>query len=60
MCINEISKNLKKSQSDISDKTCSEAETPQDHEATFITVIEVNGLNKKDARDSPLTKKPPV
>ncbi|XP_030760725.1 active breakpoint cluster region-related protein-like [Sitophilus oryzae] len=60
MCINEISRNLKKSQSDISEKALSEAETSQsqDHEATFVTVIEVNGLNKKE-NESPVTKKPP-
>lgn len=62
MCINEISKQLRKSYSDASDKVASENETSsqgQDHEATFVTVIEVNGLNKKE-HDSPVAvKRPP-
>ncbi|CAG9770578.1 unnamed protein product [Ceutorhynchus assimilis] len=60
MCINEISKQLRKSHSDASDKVTSSENEVQDHDATFVTVIEVNGLNKKE-QDLPVLalKKPP-
>ncbi|XP_050301687.1 active breakpoint cluster region-related protein-like [Anthonomus grandis grandis] len=64
MCITEISKQLKKSHSDVSDKAASESEAEtkgQENEGTFVTVIEVNGLNKKEG-ESPTgsyPKKPP-
>lgn len=57
MCINELSRQLKKSSSD-----CSlDNETKQsDQEASFVTVIEVNGLNKKENESPPVVvKKPP-
>ncbi|ENN73158.1 hypothetical protein HUJ04_008948 [Dendroctonus ponderosae] len=57
MCINEISRQLRKSSSD-----CSlDNETKQsDQEASFVTVIEVNGLNKKENESPPVVvKRPP-
>lgn len=59
MCVNEISKQLRKSYSDASDKAASETSLGPDHEATFVTVIEVNGLNKKEAVSPLAAKKPP-
>ncbi|XP_060535891.1 active breakpoint cluster region-related protein isoform X2 [Cylas formicarius] len=59
MCINEISKQLRKCRSSESDRSppLEPDSTHQEHDASFVTVIEVNGLNKQGG--SPVTKLPP-
>jgi len=44
MCVNEISKQMRKS----SVESLDDGKSGQEQETSFVTVIAVNGLNKKD------------
>lgn len=44
MCVNEISKQMRKS----SVESLDDSKSGQEQETSFVTVIAVNGLNKKD------------
>ncbi|XP_066156884.1 active breakpoint cluster region-related protein [Euwallacea fornicatus] len=55
MCVNEISKLRKPSI-----ESCDfENESKLEHETSFVTVIEVNGLNKKETDSPVIAKRPP-